>query len=78
MEKNWIDPVISWEISVLDDFTGAVITFNAVPPDGDEMETYACRPTGWRLPQLRQFQKEIEGLIGYMESGGTRLPGSRQ
>ena len=78
--ENELDPVGTWEIEVLDDFSAAVIVFKAVPLDGgtNDGRLYDLKPTGWTLDVLRRFHAETGRLIAYMESGVTRHPTTRQ
>ena len=75
-----LDPIATWQIDVLDDFTGAVITFKAIAPGRapGQSDMYELPSTGWTLDVLRRFHAETAGLIAYMESGGKRLPSTQQ
>ncbi|KRG38874.1 hypothetical protein ARC78_15150 [Stenotrophomonas pictorum JCM 9942] len=71
------DVIADWEIEVSDNFRGAQLTFRALGKPGhpEAGGTYACRPMFLELERLRRLQKELDGLIRYMEKG-VAAPGA--
>ncbi|WP_303748391.1 hypothetical protein [Stenotrophomonas pigmentata] len=72
------DVVYGWEIDVSDNFRGAQFTFQALgkPGDPEASGAYFCRPAFLEIEVLRRLQKELDGLIRYMEKG-VEAPGAR-
>jgi hypothetical protein len=78
-EAERMHAVATWQIDVSDDFTIATIKPIAIRFEkADTDEFYDLQPLSLTVGVLRRFHAELEGLLQYMESGGTRHPGTRQ
>lgn len=81
MDNEPVPHVIAdWEIEVNDNFMAAHLTFRAIgePGNPEASGVYSCRPMFLQLDVLRRLQKDMDGLIRYMEKGVEAPGGSLQ